>query len=71
MNEIKIWVFKESGKWYTEEDFEIPKSLTEVNQVIEYIELQFKAYKGMHIVIPFTESFIENGYPCMILAEKR
>ncbi len=37
MNEIIIWLFKESGKWYTEERFKIPESLTRVDQIIEYI----------------------------------
>lgn len=66
---IKVWVFKESGKWYTEEDFELPSYITEVYQALEYVKSNFVGYKGMHLVIPLTE--MENGYPCLILADQR
>lgn len=69
MKRVKILVFKESGKYYTEEDLEIPEYLTEMYQVVEYVEYHFQSYKGMHLVMLLDE--FEKGYPCMIPAERR
>lgn len=66
---IKIFVFKESGKYYTEEDYKIPGYLREVYQIAEYVEKYFNNYRGMHLVMLLDE--FENGYPCMIPAERR
>lgn len=71
MNQIKIYVFKESGKWYTEEDFDIPDHLNEVYEVVDYIESHFRSYIGMHLFMLLDEPFIRNGYPNMIPADKR
>lgn len=69
MKKIKIWVFKETGKWYTEEDFEIPEQITEVPQAVDYVLSSFKAYPGMYLVMLFTE--LKHGYPHMIPYWKR
>ena len=71
MNQVKIYVFKESGKWYTEEDFEIPDHLEEVYEIVDYVESNFTLYMGMHLVMLFNEPFVKSGYPSMIPADKR
>lgn len=71
MRYIKIYVHKENGKYYTEEDFEIPNHLEEVYEIVDYIESQFNAYKGMHLFMLLNEPFIKNGYPSMIPADRR
>jgi len=69
MKRIKILIFKESGKYYTEESYEIPEYLIEIYQVVEYVEKHFKSYREKHLVMLLDE--FENGYPCMIPAERR
>lgn len=71
MRQIKIYVFKENGKWYTEEDFEIPSHLEGVYEIAGYIESHFTSYRGMHLIMLFNEPFIKNGYPDMIPADRR
>ena len=71
MSQIKVYVFKESGKWYTEEDFEIPDHLEEVYEIVDYVKTNFTFYKGMNLVMFLDESFIKNGYPSMIPANRR
>ena len=70
-NKITIWVFKESGKWYTLEEYNIPSSLHEVYEIAEYVQMSFKSYRGMHLVLPLNEEFITQGYPCMIPLDRR
>lgn len=71
MNKLKVWIFKESGKWYTEDTVMIPDNLYEVFQILEWLTENYKCYNGMHLVIPFTEDFVNHGYPSMIPADRR
>lgn len=72
MREVTIWIFKESGKWYTEEKVEIPDDIVSYPyQIVEYMQNSYHSYPSMNIVIPMEEDFIEHGYPCMIPWNKR
>lgn len=66
MREIKIWLFKDTGKFYTEEIVEVPEAFTTPDDIVDYIGQKYSSRKTKHIVIPMQEDFIKNGYPCMI-----
>ena len=66
---VKATFFKPSGKYYTEETVQVPAELAEMFQVVEWIEANYRSYKGMHMVMMMDE--YANGYPCMIPAERR
>lgn len=70
--DIKVILFKESGKYYTEETVSIPCGSPETAQVMDvadWLERNYKSYRGMHLVAMLNE--LKNGYPIMIPAEKR
>ena len=72
MREITLWIFKESGKWYTEEKVELPDEVGNwPYEIVDYLTKYYTDYKDMNIVIPMTEKFITSGYPCMIPANSR
>lgn len=71
MKRVKVWVFKDTGKWYTEEYIEIPEEITMVYEIVDYITKNYNKYKGMNLVLPFTERHVQFGHPCMIPAESR
>lgn len=74
--DIKVTIFKEHGKYYTEESVTIPDSANstpekpiQVYDIAEWLEKNYKAYKGMHLVAMLDE--LDYGYPVMIPAERR
>lgn len=69
MKEIKVIIFKDTGKYYTEEMVPVPEELTQVHEITDYLEKEYTAYKGMHLVAMLAE--YENGYPIMIPADRR
>lgn len=72
---IKITLFKESGKYYTEETVEVPADgrlpdePMPVNRIADWLENEYRSYKGMHLVAMLDE--LPNGYPVMIPAGRR
>ena len=66
---VKATFFKPAGKYYAEETVQVPADLKEMFQVVEWLETNCKSYKGMHMVLMMDE--YENGYPCMIPADRR
>lgn len=67
--QVKLTFFKESGKYYTEEDRKYDSKLR-VDEIIDEIEQNEKRHPGMHIVLTFAPD--DNvGYPCLILASSR
>lgn len=70
MRKVKLWLFKPSGKWYTEETIEVDEAL-QVFEIVNYVQNKIHVYTGMHCVIPFDDCEDINGYPCMIPAEER
>ena len=66
MNKVKIWVFKESGKFYTEEYVSVPTDIVECYEITDYISENYKLHGSMYIVIPMEEEFIRNPVPSMI-----
>lgn len=72
---IKITLFKPSGKYYTEETVEIPvdgrlpDEPMPVPHVVDWLEQEYKGYRGMHLVAMLDE--LPNGYPVMIPADRR
>ena len=72
MRKLKVWLFKENGTFYAEEEIEIPDNLTGIDEIHGWIMDNYKAYMDKHVVIPFTEKFLGGyGYPCMIPAHSR
>lgn len=76
MNEninIKVTLFKDTGKYYTEETVSIPcpdgRDNLQVFQVTDWLRDNYKSYKGMHLVAMLDE--MANGYPVMIPAGQR
>lgn len=72
MRKVEVWVFKDSGKYYTTETMEVPESLKTVDEIVDYVKGSITQYAGMHLVIPFSEEYFSAiGYPCMIPAQNR
>lgn len=73
--EIKVVLFKETGKYYTEEtvriptDGRLPDEPMPVQAVVDWLEQNYRAYKGMHLAAMLDE--LPNGYPIMIPAGRR
>lgn len=68
--DIKVVLFKENGKYYTEETVGIPaEKSAQVMDVVDWLEQNYRAYKGMHLVAMLDE--LPNGYPVMIPAGRR
>lgn len=70
--EIKVIVFKETGKYYTEETVSIPcpdGRPLQVFDVTDYLRANYKNYKNMRLVAMLDE--LPNGYPIMIPANER
>lgn len=66
---VKATFFKDTGKYYTEEDIEVPAELVQVFDIVEWLEKNVHSHKRMHMVCMLNE--YENGYPCMIPADRR
>lgn len=66
---VKLIFFKESGKFYTEEDREYDSNKM-VYEIVKDIEDNEKDHPGMHIVLQFKHND-KIGYPCLILASSR
>lgn len=66
---VKLIFFKESGKYYTEEEIQVDRSLS-VYEIIGDLENNYTKYKGMHTVVLFAEDD-EIGFPHLIKAEHR
>ncbi|MBQ2882566.1 MAG: hypothetical protein IJE43_02165 [Alphaproteobacteria bacterium] len=66
MRKVKIWLFKETGKFYAEESVEVPDTLTMPFEIVDYVEQKYNFQKTKYVVLPLQEEFIVNGYPCMI-----
>lgn len=71
MNKITINFFKPSGKFYATEEIAIPDGIVNPFEIVEYVEANVDAYKGMHAVMMLDEDWVQNGYPCMIPADRR
>lgn len=76
MNEninIKVTLFKDTGKYYTEETVSIPcpdgRDNLQVFQVTDWLKEHYKSYKGMHLVAMLGE--MPNGFPILIPASQR
>ena len=69
MRTVKLLFFKESGKYYTEEELEFPEAW-QVYQIVEHIEQNVTMYRGMFIVLQFDPAD-DKGYPCLIIPERR
>lgn len=69
---IKVTLFKDTGKYYTEETVNIPNEpgkALQVFQVTDWLRANYKNYKNMHLVAMLDE--MPNGYPIMIPANER
>lgn len=62
--DIKVTLFKETGKYYTEETISIPEGLGQVFQVVDWLRENYKSYRDMHLVAMLDE--MPNGYPIML-----
>lgn len=67
--EIKVTLFKPTGKYYTEETVTIPDKTMRVFQIVDWLQENYKAYKGMALVAMLGE--LDHGYPVMIPADQR
>ncbi len=67
--EVKVIFFKETGKYYTEENINVPAEVKQVYEIIDWLKENVKDYKGMHLVAMLDE--YEHGYPIMIPAGNR
>ncbi len=67
--DIKVTLFKPTGKYYTEETVHVPEELDQVFKIVEWLEASYKSYKGMHLVAMLDE--YDFGYPVMIPADRR
>ena len=70
MNKVKIWLFKENGTFYTEEEVKIPRDKDTMDEIREYIATNTSFADTKYVIIPATEDFIKNPYPCMLLCQK-
>lgn len=69
MRKLTVWLFKENGKFYCEETIEIPEGFDTADEIKAYIEESGRFRGSKHVVIPMSEPFIKNAYPCMITAK--
>lgn len=76
MNEnidIKVTIFKDTGKYYTEETVNIPcpdgRDNLQVFQIADWLKENYKSYKGMYLVAMLGE--MPNGFPILIPADQR
>lgn len=69
-NVFKVTYFKEYGKYYTEEFYELLNNDTYMFDLVEAFEKYVTNYSGMHAVIECHFDYF-NSYPLMIPACKR
>lgn len=69
MRTVKALFFKESGKYYTDEDIEVPENLTHVYKVVDWICDNYHKYPHLHMFMLMNE--FPNGYPVMIPKDSR
>lgn len=63
--------FKESGKYYTEELYEIKDTDAMIQNVMDDIIDRYRNYcTGMHMVVTFDDLY-SHGYPQMVPADRR
>ncbi len=67
--DIKVTLFKETGKYYTEDTVSIPANLDQVYQVVDWLRENYKSYRDMHLVAMLGE--MPNGYPVMLPIGRR
>ena len=67
--EIKVTVFKPSGKYYTTETVTVPADVKEMWNIAEWLEANVTGYKGMTLVAMMEE--YEHGVPIMIPGDRR
>ena len=65
---ITVTIFKPSGKYYTNEQVEIPAGM-EMWHVTDWLKANFTGYKGMTLVAMMAEH--PNGVPIMIPGSDR
>lgn len=71
MNSLKIWVFKQNGSWYTEDDFKIPEGVIDPYAIYDFVKENYERYTDMTLVLPMQEDWVRNGYPLMIPVDVR
>lgn len=69
MKKIKVILFKETGKYYTEDEITLPDPNMAVYEIMDWLYENYKSFSGMCLVAMLSE--LKHGYPIMIPAADR